>query len=355
MVFYKYSIKEIFNMLKIKRKIINSQYLINLLSIVLAIVSLAITLDDSIKLSIINHAEDYVIIIIVFSLIVFIMLLNHLNGKNDRIFALEADLESETKELWKKYSDLDRFYRDENSRNFMESFVKNNPNLISIQRYNYSIYINSQGIVINISGKDSFIRENADLNTVAQGYYIFNPKDVQDLRKAYALCNQSFHTNNLKDDEYKYLEDLFFDWVGGLFKKDISSYTDDDAMKYQLVLILKELLEKDFSSPISLPFFEEQLTQINRRKSGIEIATFLLRDYIKINSSKVHFEYKGFSDSKKNRLYSNVQVINPNGEKSVFVLAHHAHPNQDEQSNLKQVESDTKSFIQLVNNEINFK
>jgi len=301
LVFYNQSLKEILNTIKIGKikKTINSQYIINLLSIILAVLSLALTLDDSLKTKITEASSDYIIIIIVGFLIILIMLLNHLNGKNDRIFALKEDLKSDTKELWKRYSDLDKFYKEQNSQKFMESFVKNNSNLISIQRYVYSTYINGNGIIINIQGKNSFIRESADLNTVAQGHYLFNTEDVQQLLKAYALSQQSVHTKNLKDDDYNYVENVFFQWTEELYDKQISEYTDEDAMKYQLLLILKELLEIGLSMSPPLPFSEEQLHQINRRKSGIEIATFLLRDYIEIQSKRVYFEYKGFSTQKE--------------------------------------------------------
>lgn len=351
--FYKMSFQEVLNILKLGKvkQMINSQYVINLLSIILAVVSLGFTLDDSLKVKITENSSEYIIIVIIGFLIILILLLNHLNTKNDTILSLKDDLKSETKNLWKKYSDLENFYKENNSKNFMGSFIKNNVNLISIQRYTYSIYINSNGIIIKILGKNSFIRENADLNTVAQGYYTFNPDDIRKLLKAYALCRQSVHTRNLSDDDYKYVEDLFFSWVEELNAKKPDEYIDEDAMKYQLILILKELLETGLLFSPPLPFTEEQLQQINRRKSGIEIAMFLLRDYLNIKSNKVHFEYKGFSDAKKNRLYSNVQVINLNGEKSVFVLAHHGDVNLDESSKYEKVKSDTDAFILLLKNE----
>ncbi|MGE6414826.1 hypothetical protein ACQKDD_11715 [Planococcus kocurii] len=352
-IFYKYSIKEIYSSLKIFKikTLVKSQHMINIISLILAIMSLGITLDENIRQNITRLFQDYVVAIITIFLILIILMLNHLNSKNDKIFELKNDLKEETKGLWKEYSDLNKFYKDRDIRNFMQSFVDSRTNVISIQKYKSSIFLGKRGITVNISGDYSYIRPNEDLNIISQGYYEFESDDVQQLLKAYALSNQSIHTKNLKDNNYKYIEDLFFKWTEELYFKKMDEYTDKDALKFQLIQILRELLETGISTRPDLPFDEFQFAQLNRRKSGIEIATFLLRGYLNIQSNKVHFKYKGISDSKKHRLYSNVQVINDLGEKNVFVIAHYSNEKLDEKSKVKQVKTDTEEFISLIQKE----
>jgi len=330
------------------KKVVNSQSMMNFISLVLAILSIGVTLDNDIRENLINFSEQYIIIIIIFSLIGFIILLNNISSKNDEIKSLQIDLRSETKELWKSYSDLDKFYKEKNLKNFIKVFLGNNPGMISIQQYYYTIYNHHDCLRITIWGENKVVREFADLNTISQGHFSFDHSDLKELLKAYSDSRKSLSSKDLSSDNYTPMGELFSTWANELSRKEPDNYEDSDSIRYQLLLILVDLLNTGLSINLTIPLKNEQLARLKGRKSGIEIARFLLIYYIKIHSNPDSFSYQGLSDSKKNRIYSNIQVENPEGENVVFVLTHDGNAEYSDPITVERITQTNEKFIELL-------
>lgn len=389
----------------------NSQNILNFLSIILAIISVFITIDPKFNNWLKETFQNYVVVLVVLFLSVIVLMLYKMNAKDDTIVSLQNDLKSETKELWKNYAQLHQFYKEQNLLALMNIFVTSKSEVISIQRYKYNIYSDSKGLSIRIQGDYSYIREGADLNTVSQGYYIFDLKDIGALRRAYAASKNSLHTENLHDDDYEGLiklygilgkeltteqqrsedvlesesADLEFETSGYVepeaayttvspigdyaeaktepkqkTEKDVDipkiNFTDKDVVKYQLLKLINKELEDGLMMNIPMPpFTDKQLSLLNeKRKSGIEIALFLLKNYIGIKEERDIFEYQGNSDSKKNRCYSNVLVESALGEHYVFVISQHLNEEIDKRSQKTKAIENTKAFINLIEEEFYF-
>lgn len=118
--------------------------------------------------------------------------------------------------------------------------------------------------------------------------------------------------------------------------------------------LLHNLLEKSMNVSFKIELSSDKMQKLNGRKSGIDIAMFLLKDYMSIKSSLDLFNYKGTSDSKKARMYSNLQLTNKLGENFVYVIAHQTDDSWTQDKVIQKVEEDTKSFLEIIDAEIHF-
>lgn len=139
------------------------------------------------------------------------------------------------------------------------------------------------------------------------------------------------------------------------YYRNVYHMDDDVITKFYLLQIVIKELENGLNSEIPFPFDDEFLEQIkDKTKSGMDIAIFLLKNHLKIEHGQEIFEYKGYSDSKKNRYYSNVQVQNNVGENYAFVIAQHLNLSISKMSREKKVKMNTQEFIELLEDDFYF-
>ncbi|PIJ96753.1 hypothetical protein [Lysinibacillus sphaericus] len=335
---------------------INSLNVLNLMSLILAILSVVLTISTDFSTFLTENIKTYNIVYLVGFLIIVVLLFHRMNIKNDKILSLEEKLNSETKDLWKNYAELNQFYRDKTLIDGMQRFVNSTTHVLSAQRYKYKLYKTNGHLIILINGDYSFIKEGEDLNTVSQAYFKFSLKDVKKLITAITKIKNSEKTGNLGDNDYTDLIKLYISWGKELQEKKSSDYNDSDSLKYQLLIIVQNLIENvmDNEDSFDLKFDQNQICLLDGRKSGIDIAIFLLKKYIDVKYDLEIFNYKGTSDSKKFRMYSNVEVLNSMGEQFAFVLAHYADLTWSEEMQKKKVLEDTQNFINFVQSEMHF-
>lgn len=336
---------------KIKKFVTDPSKVNNVISVILAIVSLIIAFSEEAIQFISEFLGDYVVQIVLIFLILLIWMLYRMSSKNDRIIELENDMRSSTKGLWKNYSDLSKFYKDKNLLELMKVFVKSHSYVSSVQRYRYYIQDTEKHITITLRGINHYIDEGTDLNTVSQAYFNYDKKKVNELIQAYTKATISEKTKSVSDDDYNKLFSFFKDKVEDLLNIDADDIQDKDAFTYQLVKIAQLEIQNGLGDKFQIEFGKDKIDQLDKRKSGIEIATFLLREKIGITNEYQSFKYKGNSDSKRQRMYSNIQVENELGEQFVFVLSHHSEELWDEVARLEQIRKDAQDFVDLIQSE----
>lgn len=328
--------------------------MLNIISLVLAVISVALTISTEFNTFLTKNIKDNSTLYLMGFFIVVILLFHRINIKNDKILTLQSDLRSDTKELWKNYSELNEFYRQKTLISGLQRFVNSTPQVLSVQRYKYKLYKSNGHLIISINGDYSYIKEGEDLNTVSQGYFRFTLKDLKLLVSASIKTQHSEVTGNIVDNDYKDLIKLYTSWGGELQQKNCDTYTDADSLKYHLLKQMQYNIEKFMNESVDLGFNEQQIKQLDGRKSGIDIAMFILKAWLNIKTDVEIFNYKGTSDTKKLRMYSNIEVANKVGEKYVFVLAHYADSTWSEEKQKDQVQIDTQSFIKFIESEHHF-
>ncbi|KXH86100.1 hypothetical protein AU377_14620 [Sporosarcina sp. HYO08] len=333
---------------------INSLNFLNIVSLILAVISVGFTISSDLVNKVSRHVQDNGAAYLVFFLIILVLVFYRMNIKNDIITSLKRQLDSETKELWKNYSELNDFYRQKTLADTMERFINSSPHVISVQRYKYRIFKNNRNLKIILNGDYTYVREGDDLNLVAQGYFNFDLNKINQIISAYAKARISLKTENENDDNYEELEDIFIDLMDKLNNINAEDYKDTDVFTFELIKLIHPYLESGLNMTIPLTLSESQLDALNGRKSGIDIAMFLLRDYINIKTQIDQFDYKGLSDSKKYRIYSNIQITNALGENYVYVLAHHPDETWSQQKKVNKIQEDTANFVQIAETEIHF-
>lgn len=319
------------------------------LSLILAVLSIFLAFNKAEVIQ--KKIEEYVIPIIMCFLILIIWMLYRMIAKNEKILSLENDLRSETKAVWKEYGELNRFYKDINLLDLMKVYVEKHPHITSVQRYRYSIREKEKCTEIKLVGLNHFIDENVDLNTVSQAYFSYDKKEIKELLEAYSKSKISKKTKNEEDDDYSDLFSFFERYASRLYKTNSIDITDEDAFTYQLVKIAHQDIAQNLGLDFRMPFSKEQLEQLEKRKSGIEISSFLLKANLEINQEYNPFYYKGNSDSKKQRAYSNIQVTNDVGEQFVYVITHNVEELWSEKSIINQCKDDADDFVYLVKDE----
>lgn len=333
---------------------INSLSALNLISLLLAVLSLGFTIKsnliDAVSKNIQQNGATYLVIF----LIILIFAFYRMSVKDDKITFLEQQLDSDTKQLWKNYAELNEFYRQKTLDDSIKRFINTTPSVISVQRYHYRIMRSTNSLKIVINGDYTHIREGDDLNLVAQAYFKFNLDDVNTLMRAYAKTCISLNTRNENDDDYNELIDLFICLIKALKDISPSEYNDDHSFKFEMIKIIHPHLEDSLNMNIPLYLTEEQISSLNGRKSGIDIAMFILKGYLDIKIKYNQFDYKGLSDTKKSRMYSNIQITNKIGINYVYVLAHHPDKSWTQKRKIEKVNEDTEKFIQIAQAEIHF-
>lgn len=211
---------------------ISPNSLLNIVSVLLAIFSIAITMNeslvDSINTRFTSNGQTYLILFLIILVITFYAM----NIKDDKIQYLEKQLDSETKNLWENYAELNEFYRQKSLFNSMEIFINSTPTVVSIQRYRYRILKNHKVLKIIINGDHTTVREGDDLNLVSQAYFEFNLDEINTIISAYLKAIVSFKTYNEKDDDFEALQDIYLRLLGEL--KNLSIEQIDNTYTYKL-------------------------------------------------------------------------------------------------------------------------
>ncbi|MEK5207440.1 hypothetical protein [Psychrobacillus sp. FSL H8-0510] len=333
---------------------ISPNSLLNIISVLLAVLSVAFTINASlvsiINTHITNNGQTYLIIFLIILAITFYAM----NVKVDRIQYLEKQLDSDTKKLWENYAELNEFYRQKSLISAIEIFTNSTPTVVSVQRYRYRVLKNHKKLKIIINGDHTTVREGDDLNLVSQAYFEFDLDEINTIISAYLKATVSFKTYNERDDDIEELQDIYLKLLEELDKLSTEQIDNYYTYKFELVKLLHPLLEKSMNVNFNIELPSDKIKKLNGRKSGIDIAMFLLKDYMSIKANLDLFNYKGTSDSKKARMYSNLQLTNKLGENFIYVIAHQTDENWTQEKVIQKIEEDTEKFLDIVDAEIHF-
>jgi len=375
----------------------NSQSILSFISILLGILSVLFTFNQKINDWLNDTFEDRVMLLVIIFMVVIILILYKMSTKDDSILELKKDLKSETKELWKKYAQLHQFYMEQNLLNLLEIYVTSKTEVMSIQRYKYTLSTSAKGLIVKIQGDYNYIKEGTDINTVSQCYYTFNVNTLANLKRAYVSSKKSNLTENLNDDDYSDLIKFYFELSSNLTSKcndeilmpgtgvqmkdaadkEVAAtsttqldnnldkiilrgndykFTEEDVSNFQLLNIVIKEIKRGIKYDIPLPPLDEkQLLQLKeKRKTGMDIAIFLLKNHLGIKQEQEIIEYNGYSESKKNRCYSYVQVENNLGENYVFVIAQRKNTSLNKKSQQTKAIKNVQDFIKLIEKEFYF-
>ena len=177
------------------------------------------------------NVNGLILIIIFYILITIISIYKDKKNQEIKILQTKSDdqqkqLDSETKQLWKKFNDM-VFYKDREAiRDSMKVFVRSNPFISGVQLYNYSLKHKLlikfgrrfRSVDLKVNHKESFAAETEDLNAVIQMYESIplslyrsylkvieskNPGDVARFIKKYTgVLQKKYKTNNKISNEH---------------------------------------------------------------------------------------------------------------------------------------------------------
>ena len=189
----------------------------------------------------------------------------------------------------------------------LESFVKNNPEIDSIQLYTYSLRKYKKDIIIKISYEEGFADENIDINNILQTYYTIDIDDYKHIKSIVSSWKKVIVSDISNKDKKIILEKMFIE-ISDMFEriykklnniKSINEIQDKDFNNYRLLTILFRLLGDNKGVTIKTNFLSETKNHIenyllNGKRTGV-LGSILLEDAF-------IFRHEGIT-SKHGRLY----------------------------------------------------
>lgn len=160
--------------------------------------------NESKDIKILSDVSDYEINLkgqhlILFCWLLITCFLAYRTHKNKIYKDLENDynlqniqLQDETKQLWKKFSDIIHYKDRDSIRKSMKVFVRSNQFVLGVQLYTYSLKYHhsfqypkySRKMILKLNHKESYSAEQEDLNAIIQSYEFIPLSILRQFEKA---------------------------------------------------------------------------------------------------------------------------------------------------------------------------
>ena len=90
----------------------------------------------------------------------------------------DEKLKDEARIIWERYSDLYRYKTNDVIQKVMDQFLQNEPYVLAVQLYEYSIKYIEQEVVFKITHRYGRVNEGIDINAMSQTYYRVDKKNI---------------------------------------------------------------------------------------------------------------------------------------------------------------------------------
>ncbi|MBN2908158.1 hypothetical protein JQC72_01290 [Polycladomyces sp. WAk] len=217
----------------------------------------------------------------------------------EQIREYKEDLADNARMLLQAYDELKDFKWRARLLHAMKRFTQNEPYVLAVQLYEYTVKRERRKVVFKINHLDGYVWENIDLNAMVQAYYEVDARLFQQFEQAVRAFEADF-LDPLLDFIQQYQPE-----IEG--KDDIDDRT---AIRYAFVQLALDLLE----TKINFDLFVDPET---RRKINTRKRTGILRG-IMMKDRFYTFLHDGNSD-KQGRVYL-TKTIRIKGGNYVFLL-----------------------------------
>jgi hypothetical protein len=93
-------------------------------------------------------------------------------------------LKDESKQIWKKYHELQKYKKHEILKSILANFIDESPFVIGVQLCKYTVNIDSNKTKIKITHEYGHVSEDSSLNALLQSYYQIDTKIYIDFMHA---------------------------------------------------------------------------------------------------------------------------------------------------------------------------
>ncbi|MGL5903679.1 MAG: hypothetical protein ACRCZO_13435 [Cetobacterium sp.] len=225
----------------------------------------------------------------------------------EEIADLNEKIKDESRLIWEKYHELQKFKTDEAINKTLEEFVTNFSEVLSVQIYQYNKFYRGKDVCFKVNHVYSYIEEASGINAIIQDYYYIKKNMYDRLIEAI-------------DKESSPLLSKFISLNHNyLFKKDINKIDLYDCTNYNLLYFaFQKLLHlSNQNSIVSNLLPEDKEQKLKQFKRGGILRGILAKDYYYFNNIK---------DAKKNRIYV-TKCIELHKKPHVVLFSFHNHLN----------------------------
>ncbi|MCG7409528.1 hypothetical protein MH117_19145 [Paenibacillus sp. ACRRX] len=196
--------------------------------------------------------------------------LDILARKNEEKKELEATLHSEMQMLVMANQQLGAYRMRDILLLLFRSFVQNNPYVLAIQLYEFTLQHQKGDSVIKLNLMDGAIMENVDLNAVHQSYYRFSIQLYRDFVTARSAAERG---------DFMPFVDFVTTHNRSLSLKREQDLNEKDAIIYAFLLISFDLLEKLFEASFTLFLDPDKVKKLESMKRTGLLRAILLENY----------------------------------------------------------------------------
>jgi multisubunit Na+/H+ antiporter MnhG subunit len=315
---------------KISIKRVPKEYTSNSASRVFNFIAATFTIIGVILYFVSDETKDFVKdlspYLLLVSLTVIIYLLIKQGKLEDIIDDKNKDLKTETKTLWKYYSELSKYEKDKTIHTLLEAFVNSNEYVCGIQIYTFKLFSskiafpylqlskqNKQKHIrtIKLNYLNGYVREQEDLNAIAQSYYAFD----KELLNQFSLKARAAFFHKQPND----LTDFLIEKISYLKNKNIDELDDNDALIFALIELGISFIESRYEL-IFPNFLDDEKIKLLKSKKRTGIANAIINFHQTTGHQWFSFAYKGNGDGKTSRQYISYITESVRGEKLLFLI-----------------------------------
>lgn len=268
------------------------------------------------------HVSIFMILIITFLLFLAFNFYdknkeNKITKLNSKINVYQQDLRSDTKDMWRHYHDLNKFFQNEITQKLMNVFVNQN-NVVAIQIYKYNFRERNDKLTIKINHECGYVVEDEPLNGIVQDYFEIDGNIYKRFKNA---------IKKLDGMETAHIEKMINQFNKELKTTDIQNLKSNKSatIKYTILwLCIEFFLEKIAEhykqadlSPLS-DVTREEILHKNKR-TGIFRGIL----YFELNGGDNYKFFHDKSNNKKGRIYL-TKAAKINGIKCLFLITLYA-------------------------------
>lgn len=184
-----------------------------------------------------------------------------IDEKDKEILDYRAQLDSETKEVWKRFKDLSRYRLKEEIKMIMEVFVNSNPDVYAIQLYEYHVKNLSRNTLIKVKSTDGYVFDSIDidLNNIMQINYSI-PKSIHnEFNKAIDKL-----TKDCVNESMNFIQK----YTNSIAIKDINKLNEEDCLVFSMVMLMhKEIVYYYKNYNNVQEYIEKQIGRISDEKT----------------------------------------------------------------------------------------
>ena len=236
------------------------------------------------------------------------------NEQKGQIERLEQDIREHTKGLWREFSPLNTYRKNELLLSVFERFSESYSSVVSVQLYNYFEQRGSQTTFIKIKHILGHVMERKNLNSIQQHYFEIPTELLTKFEDA--IYNYRGRGEN-KDEA---LLQIYAEIVNELEDLQPTKVEVEHAIKFSFLILIQDIFHEDSPhmkgkiSIIKNEKVENELFQLLR--TGILRGILFDKMFYRFNYIKTN----GSVNEKAERTYLTIKSGKTNGKQSILVI-----------------------------------